>query len=202
MKKSKVLLTLMCAVALVVTSVFGTLAYLQDTDEVVNTFTVGKVAILLDEKDVDGSETNVTTEGRDKANAYLLMPGHEYEKDPTVHVDADSESCYVFVKVENGIADIEAASVEGGYQNIAAQIDANGWTALEGEDNVFYQAWEKDESSVDLQVFAEFQIDGAVTNEQIAQYSSSNITVTAYAVQQDTFANAKAAWDAAGFDQQ
>ena len=51
MKKSKVLLTLLCAVALVATSVFGTLAYLTSQDAVVNTFTIGSVVITLDEQE-------------------------------------------------------------------------------------------------------------------------------------------------------
>jgi hypothetical protein len=179
--------------------VFGTLAYLQSTDEVVNTFTVGKVVITLDEAPVD-AEGNATTAARVKANAYKLMPGHEYDKDPTVHVDPTSQDCYVFVKVENGIAGIESKAAD--YKSIADQItNVYGWTALEGKNNVFYKTWKQGETA-DLQVFAEFQIDGAVTNQQIEAYSFSKITINAYAVQQDTFANAKAAWDAAGFDQQ
>ena len=198
MKKSKVLLTLLCAVALVVTSVFGTLAYLQSTDVVENTFTVGKVVITLDEAPVD-AEGNATTAARVKANAYKLMPGHEYDKDPTVHVEAGSENCYVFVKVENGIAAIESKAE--GYESIADQITANGWTALTGVDgveNVFYKTWKQGDTA-DLQVFAEFEVDGAATNQQIAQYSSSKIIINAYAVQADGFGTAAEAWVAAKF---
>ena len=55
MKKSmlrKVLLLACSAVLLVCLSVGATLAYLTSNDTVVNTFTVGKVAITLDETDV------------------------------------------------------------------------------------------------------------------------------------------------------
>ena len=190
MKKSKVLLTLMCAVALVVTSVFGTLAYLTSTDEVVNTFTVGKVVITLDEQDVDDSDNDKNTTERDKANAYHLLPGHEYVKDPTVHVDANSESCYVFVKVENGIANIEAE----GNNTIAKQIVAKGWTALDGQTGVYYKTWTKGSANTDLVVFEKFQIAGTATNDTIKAYLDKEIKVTAYAIQMDGIDDAATAW--------
>ena len=53
MKKTrKILLMAACAILLVCISVGATVAYLTDMKSVTNTFTVGKVAITLDEKDV------------------------------------------------------------------------------------------------------------------------------------------------------
>ena len=126
-KKTKALLLALCAVALVVTTVFSTMAYLTSNDSVTNTFTVGKVAITLDETDVTNN-----TSSRVKENAYHLLPGNTYTKDPTVHVAANSEDSWIFVKVDNQIADIEA------NETIAAQIEANGWTALTGVAGVYY----------------------------------------------------------------
>ena len=97
MKKSKAILMALCAVLLVAASVMGTLAYLTSTDTVVNTFTVGKVEITLDEADVNADGTPVQGADRVDANEYHLLPGHTYAKDPIVHVDADSEDCYLFV---------------------------------------------------------------------------------------------------------
>lgn len=89
--KKKVFVTVLCAAALVVASVLGTMAFLTSTDQVTNTFTVGKVAITLDESSVN--DAGVVQEGnRVKENTYKLIPGHEYTKDPIVHVDADSEN--------------------------------------------------------------------------------------------------------------
>ena len=85
-KKTKALMLVLCAVLLVTASVLGTMAYLTSTDEVVNTFTVGQVAITLDEAKVNPDGTAVTPAERVKANAYHLLPGHAYTKDPTVHV--------------------------------------------------------------------------------------------------------------------
>ena len=109
-KIKKALLIVVCAGCLVVVTMFGTLAYLTDKDSDVNTFTVGKVDILLDELDVDNDEdkSDITTGTvgngqRDKANEYHLIPGQTYTKDPTVTVKADSESSYIYmiVTVEN-----------------------------------------------------------------------------------------------------
>ena len=82
-KTKKALLLSLCAVMLVTASVLGTMAYLTSTDEVVNTFTVGNVAITLDETDVDNSTPGEND--RDQANEYKLMPGKEYVKDPNQH---------------------------------------------------------------------------------------------------------------------
>lgn len=205
MKKThKALLMTMCAVLLVVTSVLGTVAYLTSSDLVTNTFTVGTVEITLDEADVkvDGTyESDVNS--RVDANEYHLIPGHSYIKDPQVHVAEGSEDCYLFVKVENGIEAIEAATVEGGYTNIADQMEALGWAPVPGAENVYILMEEGAKAVVsggdDVTVFEEFKIDGAKvvnvpTGEtvpagkfDIAAYAEAEIVVTAYAVQKDGF---------------
>ena len=95
--KKKAFLTVLCALLLVVASVLGTVAYLTDTDSVQNVFTVGKVGISLDETNADGDipEGAAAAPERDQANDYHLIPGATFVKDPTVHIDAGSESAYV-----------------------------------------------------------------------------------------------------------
>lgn len=189
-KKTKALMLVLCAVLLVTASVLGTMAYLTSTEKVVNTFTVGKVAITLDEAKVNPDGTAVTPAERVKQNAYHLLPGHGYTKDPTVHVQANSEDSFIFVKVENGIANYEAGTT------IAAQIAANGWTALNGVENVYYKTYTKSAESTDLPVFGSFTIaDNANATDGWNNFSAeTKVTVTAYAVQQDGFASAAAAW--------
>lgn len=170
-------------------SVAGTLAYLTSSDSVQNTFTVGKVAITLDEAPV-GTDGKEVAGDRVKANTYKLMPGHDYDKDPTVHVDASSEAAYLFVKVENGIAAIEDSS-----NTIAAQMTANGWTAVTGPDNV-YAYNEVVNGGADVPVFETFKISGDVDGDVLETYKTANITVTAYAIQADGFSSADAAWTA------
>lgn len=213
MKNSKLrraLLLVACAVLLVSISVSATLAYLTSKTEVVtNTFSVGNVKITLDEaavneygKKLDKADKAEGDEGfnannlkdRVTTNTYKLIPGHEYVKDPTIHVatatanQAASEDCWLFVKVENGIADIEAATT------IANQMTADGkWTLVNNQTNV-YAYKEIVSAGEDVVVFNTFKVDG---NADVSTYASKTITVQAYAVQADGFTTAQAAWDAA-----
>lgn len=200
MKKTrKALLLSLCAVMLVTASVLGTVAYLTSQDQVVNTFTVGNVAITLDEKDVDNSTPGEND--RDKANAYKLMPGHNYEKDPIVHVDANSEDCYLFVKVVNEIANIEAE------KTVAQQMAEKGWVAVDAANGIYVYTTDKTNPAVvtkgsNITVFENFTIAGNVDNTTLATYANKTITVNAYAIQADGFAGKTASeiWAAAGFN--
>lgn len=113
--KTKALLMSLCAVLLVAASVLGTMAYLTDSKDVKNTFTVGNVSIDLDEAKVntDGKaidkKGNVVTDlakaERVAGNSYKLLPGHTYVKDPTVTVLTPSVASYVRMKVTFNNAD-------------------------------------------------------------------------------------------------
>lgn len=102
--KTKALLMSLCAVLLVAASVLGTMAYLTDSKDVKNTFTVGNVTIKLDEAKVDEKGNLVknqddTLADRVTQNEYKLLPGHTYVKDPTVTVLKPSVESYVRMKV-------------------------------------------------------------------------------------------------------
>lgn len=198
-KTKKALLLSLCAVMLVTASVLGTMAYLTSTDEVVNTFTVGNVAITLDETDVDNSTPGEND--RDQANEYKLMPGKEYVKDPIVHVDADSEDCYLFVKVANGIADIEDT------KTVAEQMKDKGWVAVDEANGIYVYTTDNTNPAVvkggdNVTVFESFTIKGDVNNEILASYAGKEINVIAYAIQADGFDGKSASdiWTAAGFN--
>ena len=193
--RSKALVLTLCAVLLVVATVMGTMAYLTSTDTVTNTFTVGKVAITLDEAKVNQNGEAVTPAVRVKENEYKLIPGHSYTKDPTVHVAADSEDSYIFVKVENGIAPFEAA----GDTTITKQIEKNQWNVLEGVTGVYYKEYTSANAQEDLEVFKNFKIAdtaGSSTEWKNFNAETTKVTVTAYAVQRDGFSTAKDAWTA------
>ena len=186
--KTKALLMSLCAVLLVAASVLGTMAYLTAHDEVKNTFTVGNVAITMDETDVDDSTPN---KERDQANSYKLLPGHTYTKDPIIHVDANSEDCYLFVKVDNQIAAIEA----NGNTTVAAQMAAKGWKAVDGVDKVYVYVGTAVGAASPMAVtasdnvtaFEQLVIAGTVNGDTLKTYENKTITVTAYAVQKDGF---------------
>lgn len=185
--RTKALLLTLCALMLVAASVLGTMAYLTSNDEVKNTFTVGSVAITLDETDVDDSTPNAD---RDKANSYKLLPGHEYTKDPIVHVASTSEGCYLFVKVDNQIVAIEDSA-----NTVAGQMAAKGWKAVDGQTGLYVYVGTTAGATAPLAVtagsnvtvFEKIKVANTVTNETLAGYANKTITVTAYAVQKDGF---------------
>ena len=203
MKKAKKVIALtLCAVMLVVGSVAGTMAYLTSTTATVtNTFTVGNVTITLDEADVnlygekvvvvDGKDVVATADNMNQvervtSNDYKLIPGHNYVKDPTVHVGATSEDSWLIVKVTNPISGIEAGTT------IANQM-ADKWTAIDEEKGI-YAYNDVVSAGNDIVVFEEFTIAGTA---DVASHNGESITVQAYAIQEDGFDSAAAAWAAA-----
>ena len=192
-KLRKVLLLACSAVLLVCLSVGATLAYLTSTDTVVNTFTVGNVKITLDEYKTDLYGVVNTATPRVQTNEYKLIPGHEYAKDPTIHVTAGSEKCILFVKVTNGIAGIEADTT------IAKQMEDLDWEPVTGAEGVYYYEYVVNATDatrdVDVPVFRTFTISGTedvsgyatVKDEEGKIIGGATIKVIAYAVQADGF---------------
>ena len=190
--KTKALALALCAVLLVVTTVFVTMAFLTSKDTVTNTFTVGKVTITLDEADVKSDGTYVSNkDARVDANEYKLIPGHTYIKDPTIHVADDSEECWLFVKVENGLEDIIDA------ETIGTQMSKNGWSLVDGETNIYAYSEIATAETRDYKVFNNFKIKGEAA---VDSYNNKNITIQAYAIQADGFATAADAWAKAPSD--
>lgn len=211
MKKSmlrKVLLLACSAVLLVCLSVGATIAYLTDSKEVKNTFTVGKVEIELDEIDYDNSTTG---KDRDKENKYHLLPAHEYDKDPTVYILPDSEESYirVFVTITNSKAFDELFKTYG-FQ-ISDWVDVStDWkyianTEDEQNNTRTYELWYKDGAKQDATsstetrtltpVFTKITVPNKLTNTDIAKLNNLEIKVVAQAIQADGFVDAKDAWD-------
>lgn len=203
------------ATLLVAASVMGTMAYLTATTGTVNnTFTLGKVTLSsdlnqgLDEAKVDQYGNEEEGEARVTANTYKLIPGHTYTKDPTVHITADSENCYLFVRVVNDISAIEDE------KTIATQMAEKGWVQIE-DTNVYYYAPDKNDNKIvdenedlvvvngtakDVIIFDNFTIKDDADVASLADENgdiSSKITIQAYAVQADGFSSALAAWEVA-----
>ena len=209
----KMLMAVVAVVLIVVISVSATFAYLTANDEVVNTFTIGKVQIKLDEADVKPDGTYETNhDSRVQANDYKLLPGHTYIKDPTVTVLKNSEKAYIrmLVKVEglDGLKAVFSADKYYGAGDVfLLQNFVGGWdSTLWVFDNFTTDTYEfryyapvdtldgKDLVLDDL--FETITIPGEdVTNENIDKLDGVKITVTAQAIQADGFANADAAWD-------
>lgn len=208
--RSKALLLTLCAVLLVAASVLGTMAYLTSTDEVTNTFTVGQVKIKLDEAKANPDGSLVANADRVKANEYKLLPGHTYNKDPMVTVLSSSESSYVKMTVTFSKAnELDAIFAPGGADltSIFNGYDAAKWIAKGNTKDATantrtYEFWYKETvgaPTADVALDALFDsitVPGTITNEQLATIEGMTITVNAYAIQADGFANAEAAWAA------
>lgn len=208
--KRKALLLTFCAVLLVVASVLGTIAYLTANDKVTNTFTVGQVAINLDEAKVTEDGEAVTSAERVKANRYKLLPGHTYTKDPTVTVLSGSESSYIKMTVTfNKANELDAIFAPNGADltSIFNCYDDANWIAKGNTKNTTantrtYEFWYKEAvvaPTTDVKLDALFKsitVPNDITGEQLATIQGMTITVNAYAIQADGFTTAKDAWDA------
>lgn len=152
----------------------GTVAWLvAKSDPVVNTFTYGDININLEE----------TT-----GSSYKIIPGVDIAKDPKVTVEADSEACWLFVKVEEVgtfVADKVTYSV------------ADGWTALTGQPGVYYREVGAVTADTDFYVLKDnvVKVSDTLTKEDIKDIPTGpTLTFTAYAVQKDGIADAATAW--------
>lgn len=167
-------LALVLALTLLMAGVVGsTLAWLTDqTAEVKNTFTVGDINIGL---------TETTTD-------YKMVPGNTIAKDPTVTVKANSEACWLFVKVTESTD----------LKDFITYAIAEGWTALPGVDGVYYR--EVPASAAD-QPFSVLKGDAVTVNSDVTKemltakdFANPTLTFKAYAVQKDNVASASDAW--------
>ena len=218
--KQKMILAL-CSMAavvvIVVTSVLGTVAYLTSSSVVTNTFTIGRVGITLDESKVnpDGTLYDDGTTRVDN-NIYKLVPNSTYIKDPTIHVDSNSENSYLFVLLRNDIEAIADKSDAENKPTIAQQMEKNGWAkytlastgwvyvwvgvgnvpsgdAAKTDGSAAFTATALTVNSGDYVLFEKFHI---ASNADTTAYGAAKITVTAVAIQDEGFADVNAAWEA------
>ncbi|MEA4955717.1 MAG: SipW-dependent-type signal peptide-containing protein [Pseudoflavonifractor sp.] len=143
MKKKSILIAGLSVMIIASMAIAGTLAYFTNTQTATNTFTVGNVAITLNEAPVSKTGDTWTadpTAARVTENAYSnVYPGAVLPKDPTVTVNTGSSDAYVRVKATvshaaawkaacaaHGITDL--TTIFGGY------VDANWSRAAITED--------------------------------------------------------------------
>ena len=205
----KKLMTVLALVLVIAMSVAGTYAYLTSADKVVNTFTVGDVKIKLDEAKANPDGSLVANADRVKANSYKLLPGHTYNKDPMVTVLKGSESSYVKMTVTfSNAAELDAIFDPNGatLTSIFNGYDSTNWiykgnTENTGDNTRTYEFWYKapvaaPDADVALDaLFDSITVPGTINNDQLATIKDMTITVNAYAIQADGFADAADAWD-------
>lgn len=214
----KALLLALCAVLLVAATVMGTMAYLTSQDTVTNTFTVGRVAITLDEARVNADGKPVDKDGkvvteldkaeRIKANRYKLMPGHTYTKDPTVTVLTGSEESYVrllvTVKFNKALNDnMLATKLDGIFTGYSADNwSRKDYRVSEDKKTITYEYRYKETvaaPTADVKLpalFTGIQIPGDWTKDTLDALGDFEIKIEADAIQKDGFSTADAAWAA------
>lgn len=187
--KKKLMAVALATIIAVMAVAGASLAWLKDTtDPVINTFTEGKVYIKLFEHDYlpDTNTLDMTKEVEANAD-YKMVPGDVLPKDPTVTVLAESEACWLFVKI------VETANVE----TFLEYGIADGWTP-HTEEGVYYRKVEYSTADQSFKILAndKVTVNENVTMEMMEANSyNPTITFTAYAIQSASIADVATAWN-------
>lgn len=183
MKRSmsgKALAVLVAVVLLIGCAVGGTVAWLVAKGGTIeNTFTVGNIKVSL-------YETSRT---------YHIVPGVNIAKDPRALVEADSEDCYLFVKVEE--KNWPAFKEQDGTRKVDYKL-AEGWTKL--VDGVYYRTVNKSDANQDFPILKDNQVtvSANLTKGELDNVNTKpKLIFTVYAVQREGVQNASEAWNLA-----
>lgn len=214
MKVSKKVLALVMSAAVVASiAAAGTLAYLTGQDTAVNTFTIGKVAITLDEAKVGPDGKKLASGERVKENEYQdILPGAVLDKDPVVTVEKGSADCYVYVAIRNCVTGVTEDKEVREYITYSIDDDENWeWSTahypLVGDDwsiaheVVVYRyvgnladengVVSANKESVSLPTIfkdGKIYVDPELTAEDLEQKYGDKIVVKAFAIQADNLA--------------
>lgn len=159
----------------------GTVAWLvSKPDPITNVFTVGNINATLTEE----------------AKEFKIVPGVNITKNPIATVKANSEDCYLFVKLteENWPTFTEADNTT---RKVKYEI-ADGWTKL--EDGVYYREVTKKDTDQSFHVLKDdlVTVSNTLTKENAdAITGDPKLTVAVYAVQKEGMDSADKAWAAA-----
>lgn len=175
MKKRTALISVILAVSLLLAAGAGvTVAYLVSRSLTLeNTFTYGNVSITLNESPSDG---------------YIILPGTQIPKDPTVTVKGGSDACWLFFKAEPS----------SDFSNYMTYTPAEGWLPLSGVEGVYYRLAEATDKDVSFAILKgnAVTVHDTVTEEELELiHIKPTLTFTAYAVQFAEIDSAEEAWN-------
>ena len=167
--KKKIAISIVAVALVLCCAIGGTLAWLTaESAQVTNTFTVGDINIEL--KEDSGASANYQ---------FKMVPGNTITKDPKVTVKANSEACYLFVKVTKS----------GNFDQFLTYAMADGWTQYKDTD-VWYRDPNVAASAAD-QTFEVLKnnavtVNGTVTKEMMtsSDFATPTLTFKAAAVQE------------------
>ena len=182
----KAVILLLAVVLLIGGAVGGTLAWLiASTNTVTNTFTVGDIDIDLTET-VNGQSQSALTSAVTN-DGFKMVPGTDLSKDPKVTVKANSEDCWLFIKVTaaNGVA-LSDQSTSNDYITYTM---ADGWTAVPNHVGVYYRKVTTSNADQSFEVLKNNQVHvlNTVTKAMMetAETQKPSLVFTAYAIQSE-----------------
>lgn len=196
---TKLVVLLLAVVLLIGGTAGGTLAWLiAKTNPIENTFSAANINITLTEtpnadSDDEGTENDIWV-GK-------MVPGTNIAKDPKVTVAANSEACWLFVKVSETGGAVTIGTTTYSFKDFVAYSMAAGWTAVPNTTDVYYR--EVDAATAKAGVTYEVinsnqvSIPSTVTKAMLDKATGNDapsLTFTAYAVQKEGFVDASAAW--------
>lgn len=163
----------------------GTLAWMIDqTEPLVNTFTVSAgINVTVAETPTEDGDSDPNT------NTYTMLPGATITKDPVVTLAAKSEDAWLFVKLEKS----------ANFDQFLSFSMAEGWTALDGADGVYWRTTQKSDTAQTFGVIKENKVTvkpdvTAAMLNSLTDAARPTLAVTAYAVQQQGIGTALEAW--------
>lgn len=158
----------------------GTVAWLVSKPKpIVNVFTVG----------------NINAELAETKKEFKIVPGVDITKDPVATVKANSENCYLFVKLteENWPTFTEADNTT---RKVKYEI-ADGWIKLESADGVYYREVTKKDTDQPFDVLKgnRVTVSNTLTKENANDIRKApKLTVAVYAVQKEGMDTPAKAW--------
>lgn len=180
---SKAFVVMLALVLALGCAVGGTIAWLTaQTGEVKNTFTYGNINITLEETKPENRQAKI-------------IPGTDIPKDPKVTVVGGSEACWLFVKVEEKDW---PTFTDGSNRKVSYAIDTANWMPVPGAANVYYNKVDAATAlaGVTFNVLKDNKVTVSpeLTKENIEGLTNPTLSFTAYAIQQEHFTTAEAAW--------
>lgn len=166
----------------------GTVAWLVSKPAAItNVFTVGNI------------NAELTETAKTETTEFKIVPGVDIAKNPVATVKANSEECYLFVKLteENWPAFTEADKTT---RKVEYKI-ADGWTEL--EKGVYYRVVaknDKEDQSFHVLQNDKVTVSSTLTKENadaIQKAEAPKLTVAVYAVQKEGMGSAADAWETA-----
>lgn len=171
-------------VLLVGSAAGGTLAWMIDrTEPLVNTFAIASIDVSIAETPTDDGDSNPNT------NTYTMLPGTTITKDPIVTLAANSEDAWLFVKLEKS----------ANFDQFLNFSMADGWTALNGVDGVYWRTTQKSDTAQTFGVINENKVTvkpdvTAAMLNALTDATRPTLLVTAYAVQKQSMDTPLDAW--------